>query len=118
MGDWTLVESATSSNELTGLTPDTYYEWQVQGILDGGTTEWTAISSFTTDYLPGDVNGVDGVTYADVRAVVESMTNQERDTLSRPQRARQPLLPQHRSALCLARTPFVARRRSRSCAPG
>ena len=48
MGEWTVVENVTNPYELTGLTPDTYYEWQVQGILDEGTTNWVSGKSFTT----------------------------------------------------------------------
>ena len=47
-GDWITVDNVTRPYKLTGLTPDTYYEWQVQGILDDGTTEWSVSSSFTT----------------------------------------------------------------------
>lgn len=48
MGEWTVVENVSNAYELTGLTPDTYYEWQVQGILDEGTTNWVSGESFTT----------------------------------------------------------------------
>ena len=48
MGEWTVVENVTNPYELEGLTPDTYYEWQVQGILDEGTTNWVSGESFTT----------------------------------------------------------------------
>ncbi len=47
-GDWITVDNVTRPYKLTGLTPDTYYEWQVQGILDDGTTEWVSGNSFTT----------------------------------------------------------------------
>ena len=53
MGDWITVDNVTRPYKLTGLTPNTYYEWQVQGILDDGTTEWVSGNSFTTlDYTP------------------------------------------------------------------
>jgi len=49
---------------LTGLTPETPYAWQVQGLNcdgNGGTTEWSEISYFTTQPLPAisyiDENG-------------------------------------------------------------
>ena len=48
VSEWTVVENVTAPYEFTGLTPETYYEWQVQGILAGGTTEWSELSSFTT----------------------------------------------------------------------
>ena len=41
----------TETANLTGLTPDTDYEWQVQGINcngSGGLTSWSATSNFTT----------------------------------------------------------------------
>ena len=37
--------------DITGLDPNTEYDWQVQGNLTEGTTEWSAPASFTT--LPG-----------------------------------------------------------------
>ena len=52
MSEWTVVENVTTPYEFTGLTPETYYEWQVQGILSDGTTEWSELSSFTTDVMP------------------------------------------------------------------
>ncbi len=52
MGEWTVVENVTAPYELTGLTPETYYEWQVQGNLTEGTTEWSEISNFTTGEAP------------------------------------------------------------------
>ena len=53
MGDWITVDNVTRPYKLTGLTPNTYYEWQVQGILDDGTTEWVSGNSFTTlEYSP------------------------------------------------------------------
>ena len=48
MGDWITVEGISNPYELTGLTPETYYEWQVQGILDDGTTEWSEVATFAT----------------------------------------------------------------------
>jgi hypothetical protein len=48
VGEWTVVENVTAPYELTGLAPETNYEWQVQGILSDGTTEWSELSSFTT----------------------------------------------------------------------
>ena len=41
----------TETANLTGLTPNTRYEWQVQGVNcdgNGGTTEWSAVATFTT----------------------------------------------------------------------
>ncbi len=47
-GEWITVTATEAPLALTGLTPETEYEWQVQGILAGGTTEWSELSSFTT----------------------------------------------------------------------
>ena len=48
MSDWVVVESVTTPYEHNALIPGTYYQWQVQGNLTEGTTEWSEISSFTT----------------------------------------------------------------------
>jgi hypothetical protein len=55
MSDWITVDNVTSPYELTGLTPNTNYEWQVQGVLSGATTEWSVSSSFTTECAPYQV---------------------------------------------------------------
>ena len=50
--DWTEVGNIdNTSYELTGLTPSTVYEWQVQGKLTEGTTEWSEPATFTTNGL-------------------------------------------------------------------
>ncbi len=51
MSEWTIVEDVTAPYELTGLEPETNYEWQVQGNLSDDTTEWSELSSFTTSVL-------------------------------------------------------------------
>jgi hypothetical protein len=51
IGDWILVDNVTTPYSLNGLNPETYYEWQVQGIssdCEGGVTEWSEIATFTT----------------------------------------------------------------------
>jgi hypothetical protein len=53
--DWNNVVTTETTYNATGLTPETEYEWQVQGInasCDGGLTEWTEIANFTTSGLP------------------------------------------------------------------
>ena len=50
MEEWITVEGISNPYEMTDLTPNTYYEWQVQGVYEGGTTEWVA-SHFTTEEL-------------------------------------------------------------------
>lgn len=49
-GDWTYQNNVTSPLAITGLTPNTSYLWQVQGILDNDETEWSE-GTFTTDEL-------------------------------------------------------------------
>ena len=49
MSDWTVVENVTNPYELTGLTAETYYEWQIQGVNPScDELEWSEIQSFTT----------------------------------------------------------------------
>ena len=53
-GDWITVSTAENSAILSDLTPNTEYEWQVQGKdkkCDGGATEWTEVLTFTTPEL-------------------------------------------------------------------
>ena len=53
-GDWITVSTAENSAILSDLTPNTDYEWQVQGKdkkCDGGATEWTEVLTFTTPEL-------------------------------------------------------------------
>ena len=50
-GEWELVENVTSPVTLEGLTPETAYEWQVQGVhpeCDKGVTAWSTTSYFQT----------------------------------------------------------------------
>lgn len=44
---WENVNNTTSPLAITGLTPQTSYLWQVQGILDNDVTEWST-GTFTT----------------------------------------------------------------------
>ena len=50
-GEWINATATEPTLAISGLTPETEYEWQVQGInasCDGGLTEWSEISNFTT----------------------------------------------------------------------
>ena len=50
-GPWVTKTNVTSPLNITGLNPSTNYEWQVQGVnCDGndGTTDWSALATFTT----------------------------------------------------------------------
>ncbi|MBR6930676.1 MAG: T9SS type A sorting domain-containing protein [Bacteroidales bacterium] len=49
--EWTTVTNVSSPHDLTGLTPETPYVWQVQGSNcdgEGSTTEWSEEGIFTT----------------------------------------------------------------------
>ena len=57
--DWKTVTTATPSFVLTDLTPGTTYEWQVLGTTGGQNTDWSAVSTFTTEPLSQDE--IDGI---------------------------------------------------------
>jgi hypothetical protein len=49
MSDWVVVENVTTPYELTGLEPETYYEWYVEGINEDCTGTLTSeTATFTT----------------------------------------------------------------------
>lgn len=59
------------SYNLTGLTPGSAYEWQVQGNLTSGTTEWSTLAFFITwPLISGDVNGDGNISITDAVAIV------------------------------------------------
>jgi hypothetical protein len=47
-GEWTTVEGVEVPYTIEGLNPETTYEVEVQGIYDGGVTDWTESVFFTT----------------------------------------------------------------------
>ena len=47
-GAWQTVSVSGTTTTISGLTSETGYEWQVQGICPNGTTDWSAMASFTT----------------------------------------------------------------------
>ena len=50
-GNWQTVEAAENTLTISGLTANTRYQWQVQGVDcdgSGGTTEWSESAFFTT----------------------------------------------------------------------
>ena len=49
-GEWETATVEEPTLALTDLVPNTEYEWQVQGVYEGGTTEWVS-SNFTTEEL-------------------------------------------------------------------
>ena len=46
--NWTTVTNASNPVVLTGLTPNTTYVMQVQGVCEDGVTAWTELVEFTT----------------------------------------------------------------------
>ena len=55
VGEWHTVSSTDTFVTLTGLTSGTRYEVQVQGVCNGGPSEWSEAHEFTTDFcLPSD----------------------------------------------------------------
>ena len=50
-GNWITLNGVTSPSTITGLSPETSYEWQVQGVNcdgNGTTTDWSDMINFTT----------------------------------------------------------------------
>ena len=65
---WKTISTTESTVTITGLLPETEYEYQVQSVVGDNTSDWTAIATFTTlpfSGLLGDVNGDGSVTPAD-----------------------------------------------------
>ncbi len=66
---WIYVNSVESPYTIEGLTPETTYEVQVQGVNDISTSAWTASTLFTTLAIEGqdlayiEEHGVPGTTY-------------------------------------------------------
>ena len=46
--EWTTITTYEPPLAISGLTPGTEYEWQVQGNLADGTTTWSNMATFTT----------------------------------------------------------------------
>jgi hypothetical protein len=46
--DWTSSSTTQATAFITGLTPNTTYEYQIQSYRFGENTEWTAVATFTT----------------------------------------------------------------------
>ena len=61
-GDWISASVDETTLTLTGLTPGTGYEWQVQGIYNSEPTEWSEVATFTTlatDPVPANLQTTD-----------------------------------------------------------
>lgn len=52
ISEWTTVENATSPYAITGLTPETNYNVQVQAVYADGKSEWVATSFTTLEDVP------------------------------------------------------------------
>ena len=50
--EWTTLDVAEATAELTGLEPETTYEVQVQGVTGGEVSDWTDVVTFTTLAAP------------------------------------------------------------------
>ena len=73
-GDWITVTSSTTNAEITGLDPETDYEWQVRGvnnICTDGYTEWSEMSTFTT---PGECDNPNTFHFENLEATTATLT--------------------------------------------
>ena len=90
-GEWIDVEGVEAPYQITGLTPETTYEVEVQGIVDENTvTEWTAPVQFTTTEqttVRGDVNGVGGVDMDDLTALINYLLDPVNNPINEPNAA-------------------------------
>ena len=75
VGEWQTVNSiAATTTTLTGLTPETSYQWQVQGLNcdgEGSTTEWSEMGTFTT---PDPCEAPIGLTATDITATTATLS--------------------------------------------
>ena len=84
-GEWTVLENVTSPADIEGLTPETEYEVQVQGVLNGAKalTEWTASVNFTTLEAPAPepviTLDVEFGTYTEAQTVHVTVENMPED---------------------------------------
>ncbi len=58
---WTKKTATTNSKNLTGLTPETDYEYQIQSVCDAGTSTFSGVYTFTTLPLREDVSEIKGI---------------------------------------------------------
>ena len=71
--DWVTVSPnpTNATTTLTGLEPNTGYEWQVQGLncnSQGSSTDWSAVATFTTPEIPAVP--VESITASDVNMLI------------------------------------------------
>lgn len=70
-GDWQTTSATQENAFLSGLTPETTYEVQVQAVTMEGTSAWSKSATFTTNNIKlGDANVDKDVTITDAVAVV------------------------------------------------
>ena len=62
-GAWVPANNVTSGHQITGLDPETRYEWQVQGNCTNGTTDWSTSTYFWT---PSLCDTPEGLTTTDI----------------------------------------------------
>ena len=73
-GEWISDSADEATLTLTFLMPNTKYEWQVQGNLTEGTTEWSEVATFTTDDLLELELADDGIGNSDIIGTYERLT--------------------------------------------
>lgn len=76
-GEWQTKPVTKPSAALTGLSPLTAYELQVQGVYPAGTSNWTATTTFTTTdatFIMGDANGDGSLDINDALCIVNYLT--------------------------------------------
>ena len=70
-GDWQEINTTASSIELTGLTSDVEYEYQIIGIKAGQPNSETNIATFKTTKTSFDLNGDGRLDGADVKSLAD-----------------------------------------------
>lgn len=78
--EWNYVNGITEiPYTITGLTPETTYEVQMQSVNAGGTGDWGELTLFTTlaevGYLRGDVDGSGTVDITDATTLINYLLN-------------------------------------------
>ena len=77
--EWNYANGVTSPYSITGLTPNTTYEVQVQGKYESALSNWTASTIFTTlgNSIAGDVNADGEVNTVDITILYNYLLNGE-----------------------------------------
>jgi hypothetical protein len=69
---WIIDTITNASYPLTGLIPGTYYEWQIQTICSGGTSQFSGVSTFIT--VPLICNVPSGLNTSNISSVLALFT--------------------------------------------